>query len=533
MNETKAWSGDDLRSTPPSETEQESVYDADSNRGNSKKSSSRPNNPRAEKLEENHKINSAPLPLQTEVPPPEPFPFDALGTILGGAAKQVQEIVQAPDAICGQSFLGAASLIAQPHVDVEIDGRVSPASLFLISVAESGDRKTAVDNIAMKPIRRYEKMLLDSCKKEKVDYQNKRDIWEKRRKSCIDKDEAEGLLKELGDAPDPPREPIILCEEPSFEGLVHLLNVGQPSMGIFSGEGGQMVGGYSMNEENILKTVCGLSSLWDGSPITRVRRTDESLILHGRRLSAHLLMQPVVYEKIQESRIFTEQGLLSRCLVCRPHSLAGRRVYKELNPFEDAAVLEYFRTADELLDRVAMMRKDPEGLPISSELAPKALSLSLKAKSLWKDFQKEVEAGMGLDGRYRPIIGLASKMPDMSLRLAVTLGFFEDPKACEISEEVLKRAIELARWYLEEAVRIKEIGSVDKEAEMGQRLLKWMQKRMQKDQNKPISLREIIRGVRLDGVQKKSTALKYLRFLEDCGWVRKLDKSDEWVVVTS
>ena len=99
-----------------------------------------------------------------------------------------------------------------------------------------------------------------------------------------------------------------------------------------------MIGGYGMNEENVLKTVCGLSNLWDGKPVTRVRKGDESLVLHGRRLAAHLLMQGVVFEKIQTNRIFTEQGLLSRCLIVQPHSLVGRREYQEVDPFNDQAI---------------------------------------------------------------------------------------------------------------------------------------------------------------------------------------------------
>ena len=57
---------------------------------------------------------------------------------------------------------------------------------------------------------------------------------------------------------------MLTCPEPTFEGLTRLLAGGQPSMGIFSGEGGQFLGGHGMNQDNKLKTAAAMSGLWDG-----------------------------------------------------------------------------------------------------------------------------------------------------------------------------------------------------------------------------------------------------------------------------
>ncbi len=463
------------------------------------------------------KKNDERLPLKTEVLPPVKYPFEALGSILGEAAQSVHRIIQAPDSICAQSFLGAASLIAQPHVDIEIDGRTFPVSLYLISIAESGDRKTAVDNIAMHPVRGYEKMLLDCFKDDKRRYRNAHDIWNRQIEAALKGENAEKLLDELGDAPDQPLEPIILCEEPSYEGLVHMLNIGQPNMGLFSDEGGRMIGGYGLNEENILKTVCGLSNLWDGKPITRVRKGDESLVLHGRRLAAHLLMQGVVFEKIQANRIFTEQGFLSRCLVARPCSLVGNREYQEENPFIDPAISKYFGVADALLDRPHSKREGSR-----SELTPRRLILSSKAKSLWKELQKNTEVEMKPDGKYRSIVGLANKMPDMCLRIAGTLAFFEYPELCEIPIAILERALTLATWYLDEAVRIFEIGESDREMDSIQKKLDWMQEQAKKGINEfPASLL----CQRAPRPRSAKAVKKAMKIMEDYGHVLVLQKN--------
>ena len=85
------------------------------------------------------------------------YPAEELGEILAPMAKDLNEVVKAPLALCCQSVLMAASLVAQGFRNVEIDGRTFPTSLFSLIVGESGERKSAVDKFAMSPIRLYER----------------------------------------------------------------------------------------------------------------------------------------------------------------------------------------------------------------------------------------------------------------------------------------------------------------------------------------------------------------------------------------
>src|SRR6187431_1881056 len=117
-----------------------------------------------------------PLPLQREVSSPKPFPFAALGPILGPVARRIHEIIKAPDSVCGQSVLAAAALVVQAYADIHIDGRIHPLSLFMLTVAESGDRKSAVDNVVLKPVRDYERMLKKTFEEEIRTFKNKMDV---------------------------------------------------------------------------------------------------------------------------------------------------------------------------------------------------------------------------------------------------------------------------------------------------------------------------------------------------------------------
>src|SRR5262245_978873 len=90
----------------------------------------------------------APRPLMRELPPADPFPIDALGDILAPAARAIQDRVQAPLAICGQSVLASATLAVQAHADVILpigDERAKPLSSYLLTIAETGERKTECD----------------------------------------------------------------------------------------------------------------------------------------------------------------------------------------------------------------------------------------------------------------------------------------------------------------------------------------------------------------------------------------------------
>src|SRR5689334_965335 len=85
-----------------------------------------------------------PRPLMRDMPPADPFPVDALGKVLGDAALAVHDRVQSPLAIGGNSVLAAADLAVQGHANVELPTRqVRPTSCFLVTVAATGERKTA------------------------------------------------------------------------------------------------------------------------------------------------------------------------------------------------------------------------------------------------------------------------------------------------------------------------------------------------------------------------------------------------------
>ena len=88
----------------------------------------------------------------------KPYPVDALGELLGGAVAAIASAVQVPDALAAQSILTAAAMASQPHANVLRAGQRIPLSLFGLTVAESGDRKSSADRLALHAHREHQQI---------------------------------------------------------------------------------------------------------------------------------------------------------------------------------------------------------------------------------------------------------------------------------------------------------------------------------------------------------------------------------------
>ena len=108
---------------------------------------------------------SGKLPLQRKKTPGIPFPVDDLSDQLQKIIKAIAELTQAPIALCAQCIISAITLVLQGFADIEIDGRVKPISNFYWTIGESGERKSAVEDICNKAIGNMKRIFVLSLKK--------------------------------------------------------------------------------------------------------------------------------------------------------------------------------------------------------------------------------------------------------------------------------------------------------------------------------------------------------------------------------
>jgi Protein of unknown function (DUF3987)/Primase C terminal 2 (PriCT-2)/Bifunctional DNA primase/polymerase, N-terminal len=456
-----------------------------------------------------------PRPLMREMPPADLFPVEALGNILGPAAVGIQDKVQAPMAICAQSVLAAATLAVQGFADIELPtDEVGPVSGFFISVAESGERKSTVDGIALEPIRKRQVALRAEHDERMPQYKNALIAWEKARDFAVKEARGDGgainaALNGLGPEPVAPLLPMLTCSEPTYEGLIKLLAIGQPSIGIFSAEGGSFIGGHGMADEAIKRTATGLSNLWGGDPIDRVRSQDGASVLVGRRVSMHLMCQPDLANELLSNALLIDQGLMSRVLVSAPASTIGYRPWREAAEESNAAIQRY---GDTLLN--ILKRPMPLASGKSNELSPPVIRLAPLARKMWTSFSDCTDEQAKSDGALHAIRGLAGKLPEHAARIAAVLALVADIEAREISADYLAAGITVAQYYATEALRMFEGSRINADLLLAQKLLNWL-----KGKNEPlISLPDIYqRGP--NAIGDKATAARLVAILVDHGWL--------------
>lgn len=483
-----------------------------------------------------------PRPLTREIPPGEEFPIEALGDCIGDAVMAIHRCIQAPLAICAQSILGAIALVIQAFANILLpigEGILRPLGLYLIAIALSGDRKTSTDGLALGAVRAHEIELRATYGEALQSYACDLAAWKQQTKQILNNKDYPGRdtkrdeLEKLGEAPEAPWFPMRTCNEPTYEGLVRLFDEGWPSLGLFSDEASQFVGSFAMNQDNRLKSAGALSDLWDGKSIRRARAADGPKILPGRRLSLHLMMQPLVAQKLFGDPLLRDQGLHSRLLTVMPPSLQGTRLSSKESAADNFSSLSSFsiKMAD-LLRRdlpIEAAKQKPGEQPPSEkkyagkELLPRSLPFSDEAKQLWVEYTDHVEAQLGPDGEFEVIRGLANKLPEHAARLAGVLALFDAIEAKELSADYYAKGIKLADYYAKEAIRIYHISQVNSELALAQKLLDWLKRSWKSEPEDHISLPDIYTFAPVVAIRDKEAALKMALILQDHGHLEKLD----------
>lgn len=478
-----------------------------------------------------------PQPLLREIAPGQTFPIEALEP-LRSAVEAVQSMTQAPVAIPAASALAVASLAVQGFADVETLGGVRPVSLYALTIARSGERKSSCDAPLMKAVRDHEKDQSDAQRDACISWENERALWKGEREKILSEAKkgkgekrvaAQADLEALGAEPAAPPSTDRTVTEPTFEGLTKLFGVGQPSLGLFSDEGGQFLGGHAMNSENRQKTLAALNDLWQGNPIRRTRAGDGHATLYGRRLAMHLMVQPIVARAFMADRQAAETGFLPRFLICEPLSTIGSRLHSNV-PGDDVALNRY---EDRL--RIILLTPMPMN-PDTRELEPRRLHLASDARALLIEFADEIEAAQAPGRDLAHVTGYASKSAEQAARIAGVLALWGDLNKQALTGQDMANGIALARFYLSEAVRLADAAVVSQEIDSAEGLRKWL---LDGWPHAEVMVRDVVR-LGPNPLRESPKARAALSMLERHGWLVKLDpgimvrgatRSEAWRIV--
>ncbi|MBL8448575.1 MAG: DUF3987 domain-containing protein [Dechloromonas sp.] len=422
-----------------------------------------------------------PVPLRAEIEA-LPYPLEVLPPLIRDAIAEVEQFIQAPTALIAASALSAVSATVQGLVSVERGASLrGPASLFFLTLAVSGERKSSADKYFTRAIHEWEAQQAEAAKPALAAYRAASTEWqctEEGYKQAIKQSAKGGMpdkyvaeqLKQLElDRPLEPRIPTILRMDDTPEALGVALTR-WPVAAVLSNEAGIIFGAHGMNPESVMRNMAGLNVCWDGGHLRRDRTSTQSINVEGMRVTMGLMVQPDTLQSFlsRQGALARGIGFLARFLVAHPDSTQGTRFYREQTPGEPA-LSAFNARAKQLLDIRAQV--DAEG-----RLETTYLPLSPEAKEIWIQFHDVVEEELGRGREYYDVQDVASKAADNAARLAACLHAFCDHthSISSIGKESMEAGTKLMRWYLHEALRFCRQLAVPDSLRKAERLEEWL-----------------------------------------------------------
>lgn len=465
-----------------------------------------------------------PQPLIVKIDPVE-YPLDALPGLVRCAVAEVAGFVKAPIALIATSALAALSLAIQAHVDVVRAEKLSgPTGLFLMAIADSGERKSTCDGFFTKAILDYEEREYEAAKPLVKDYQSANDAWtakcagvkEKIRtlaKESKPTADMESALRALNDdKPTPPHVPRLNYADATPEALAYGLAKEWPSGGVISAEAGIVFGSHGMGKESVMRNLAMLNQLWDGNALKIDRRTSESFTVRGARLTMALQVQELTVRAFFDSTngLARGTGFLARFLVSWPESTQGSRPFTEAPPNWPA--LAAFN------GRLTAILNMPAPIDDRGALIPVMLKLAPDAKKAWVKFHDEIEVELSAGRELFDVRDVASKAADNVARLAALFHTFTGSVG-PIDMNAVESAARIVAWHLNESRRFLGELALPPELANPARLDSWLIDYCRREKVDSVPTREVQR-CGPGGLRDKGAINDAIKELSDLGRAR-------------
>lgn len=382
------------------------------------------------------------------------YPLYAFPEILRDTIQELQANIKAPIPLVANCVLSAVSLACQGSIDVRrLDHLVGPVSLYLLTGANSGDRKSAAENVVFEPVRAFQKSRVQERNMKFTQYLTENMAWNVKlevilaaiKKAYKDgeptEDHEQALAEHMDQKPQRPRETKLIYDDVTPSALAYGMYQNSAHAALISNEGGSVLEGKASTD------VFLLNSLWSGSDIHVDRRTQESFSLSDPRLTVGVLAQVQVIanfaqHKSQQARY---SGLFSRCLIALPQSTQGTRfIY-------DPTL--YWPNTEKFKDRMKEILKQPVAEDADGHPRRIVLQFSPGAQLRWTQAYNCIEYELNPWGFLSDIRDFGSKAADNMARIAALFHYFSKQDG-DISVETVDRAAEVMKWYLFEFKRL-------------------------------------------------------------------------------
>lgn len=410
-----------------------------------------------------------PMPLE-DAPRPA-FPLDVLEAFAPFApfAQALSVFTQTPIDLPATVALGTISAALGGKFEVEVEpGYYEPTNLYILSLLQSGTRKSAVYRESNAPILSWERACNPGERQNRAVWESRRRVDEaklktmeatlaapeRKTKSASPVNipdlelQAEALARHLA-ADRPPRLTQIVADDVTAERLAGLLAEQDGSVAVMSAEGGFFgnIGGR-YNEMPALDTMLKAHA-GDNIRVDRQGRAGE--IVPRPALTICIAAQPEIASELGKIPGFRGKGAAARFLVSMPESNLGRREVS-VPPVPTDITTAWARCVTRLLEMGPATRDADDGYPI-----PHRLRLTPLAHQIHIAFREDIEVSLGRHGYLADITDWASKLAGAAVRIAGLLHIISTPENQQpqdrlISEATMQSAIDIADYFTEHAL---------------------------------------------------------------------------------
>lgn len=342
------------------------------------------------------------------------FPLHALPNIGRRFVEAVSAIHQVDPGLPAVIYLAVVSA-SRMGDEVDLGHHKEPLNLYITSILDSGERKTAVMNDMTRPLFIYQKDIQDMYGVEAAAKSSQRRIRANRlaqaektaanpKTDPVVRREAEALAEVLSQeiADDPETgPPVLTVNDVTTEALSVLMQANKERMSIFSDEGGifKNISGSSWGKEGNFDLY--LKAQTGGSySCFRIGRPPVTMI--RPLLAMCLLVQRDVLREIGGNKQFRGRGMLARFLWVIHGSKIGNRL-RQMDKISPSLIEEYKQHIFHLLKDIG---PDQE------------LRLSPEADRVWTEIHNDSEREQRSGGRFERMKDWGSKSASSTARIA-------------------------------------------------------------------------------------------------------------------
>ena len=129
-----------------------------------------------------------------------------------------------------------------------------------------------------------------------------------------------------------------------------------------------------------------------------------------------------------------------------------------------------------------------------------------------------MEACQGKDRPYEYLTAVASKSAEQAARIAGVFTFLSEDDPKEVGLEAMQQGIKIAKWFLDESLRLSGHLTISRVQSHAAMLLEWLRE-LERDDEKPLKVGDILQyGPR--PIRNKKERDDALKVLSDLGWIQ-------------